>query len=82
MSAMPLEQKSRLQRNLLELTKACPFDQCNPIDCPLYELRTMPRRKCLYWFKALSDDDLAFLASYHYACLAIKVQLPLDKALS
>lgn len=77
MSSMPLEQKIRLQNDLLELTKACPFDQCNPVDCPLFELRIMPRRKRLFWFKALSEEDLVYLASYHYACLATKVQLPL-----
>ncbi len=74
--------KARLQRRLLELTKACPFDQCNPIECPLYELRVMRRGEALDWLKSLAEDDLRYLASYHYVCFATKVQPPVSNTAS
>jgi hypothetical protein len=67
------DQKDKLQANLVELMEACPFDRCNPEDCPLYELRKMPPRELSRWFKALTENDLSYLADYHYTCLATKV---------
>jgi hypothetical protein len=74
MNSMPDEQKKELRANLLELTEACPFHHANPEDCPLFRLRKMKPRKCLQWFNALTENDLAYLASYHRVCFATKVE--------
>ena len=66
---MPHEQQNGLRVNCLELSGACPFDQTNPEDCPLFSLRKRKPTKRLQWFNALSESDLADLATYHRLCL-------------
>jgi len=68
------EQESELRANLLQLSEACPFHLANPTDCPLFALRKMEPRKRLQWFNALSESDLAYLATYHRVCLTIRVE--------
>lgn len=65
-------QKRRLLARLRELASVCPFDQCNPNDCPLHGLRKLQTRQRLRWLSALPEEDLVYLASYHYTCLASK----------
>ena len=67
-------QKGELRANLLQLSEACPFHLANPDDCPLFELRRMEPTKRLQWVNALSESDLADLATYHRVCLRIKVE--------
>jgi hypothetical protein len=67
------ERKNQLRANLLELSGNCPFHHDNPEDCPLFLLRKMRPQKRLQWFNALSEDDLAYLATYHRVCFATKV---------
>ena len=67
--------KDELRASLFSLTEACPVDECNPKDCPLYLLRKMKRPQRLEWFNALSEDDLVYLASYHHICLKTKLAL-------
>jgi len=67
--------KDELRATLLSLTKACPVDECNPKDCPLYSVRKMEPMQRLQWFNALSEDDLVYLATYHHVCMNIKVAL-------
>lgn len=57
--------------NLLLLTEACPVAECdcNPEDCPLCLVRKMNSTQRLEWFEGLSENDLAYLATYHYICL-------------
>ena len=63
-----------LRADLLELVQNhCPFDKSNPCDCPLSRVRELNPKDRVQWFKALSEEDLAYLASYHQVCLAIKV---------
>ncbi len=71
--------KDELRASLLSLTKACPVDECNPKDCPLYSLRKMELMQRLQWFNALNEDDLVYLATYHHVCMNIKVALTSDK---
>ncbi len=78
-SSMPREQQHELRANLLELSKACPFDQTNPQDCPLFLLRRMRPARRLQWFHALPENDLGYLAAYHRVCLAVKVESGLAK---
>ena len=68
------EQKAELRASILELAECCPVTQCNPKDCPLFSLRKMAKRKRLRLLKALTEDDLAFLAAYHHICLTTKVE--------
>jgi hypothetical protein len=74
MRSMPQREKNKLRDNLVELVKACPVDQSNPDDCPLYPLRRMRPTRRLHWFNTLTEDDLAYLASYHQICLTVKVE--------
>ncbi len=68
------EQKHELRANLLQLSEACPFHLANPEDCPLFQLRRMEPTKRLQWINALTESDLADLATYHRVCLRIKVE--------
>jgi hypothetical protein len=76
---MPHEHQDELRANLLELSEACPFDQTNPGDCPLFPLRKKKPAKRLQWLNALTENDLAYLAAYHRVCLTIKVESELAK---
>ena len=67
-------QKRDLRANLLQISEACPFHLANPGDCPLFPLRRMGPTKRLQWVNALSESDLAYLATYHRVCLRIKVE--------
>jgi hypothetical protein len=61
-----------LPASLLKLSEACPFDQTNPEDCPLFTLRKMRPKNRSQWLSALTEDDLEFLAAYHRVCLHLK----------
>ena len=62
-----------LRAELVNLAKACPVDQCNPEDCPLFTLRQMEVEERMRWVNALEEDDLVYLATYHHVCLAIRL---------
>jgi len=62
MSSIPRGQQNELQANLLKLLEACPFDDTNPQDCPLFSLRKMRPTRRLQWFDALTEDDWGYLA--------------------
>jgi hypothetical protein len=68
------EESTQLRANLVKLSEACPFHLANPEDCPLFPLRRMAPTKRLQWVAALSESDLAYLATYHRVCLRIKVE--------
>ncbi len=70
---MSPKQRKELLAGLLELTGACPFDRCNPEDCPLSALRGLSRPQRVRWLRALPEDDLVYLATYHYTCLGAKL---------
>ena len=76
---MPHERQSELRANVLELSKACPFDQTNPEDCPLFSLRKWAPRKRLRWFNALNENDVVYLAAYHHICFATRMGPELAK---
>ena len=77
---MPCEQQNGLRVNCLELSAACPFDQTNPEDCPLFPLRKREPTKRLQRFNALTEIDLVYLAAYHSVYLTIQpsTALPLS----
>ena len=68
------EERTQLRANLVKLSEACPFHVANPEDCPLFPLRRIASTKRLQWVSALSESDLAYLATYHRVCLRIKVE--------
>ena len=74
------QRRSELRDQLLELAVACPVENCNPVDCPLHQVRRMDLGCRLEWFKALTDEDLAYLNAYHYVCLKTRLGLGLDEA--
>jgi hypothetical protein len=65
-----------LQASLISLTERCPVVECNPEDCPLFRLRKMKPAARLKWFKALSEEDLDFIAAYHHVCMNVKLECP------
>jgi len=69
-----MQLKDQLLLNLSELSKACPFHHANPEDCPLFPLRKMKSAKRLAWLRALSEEELSYLATYHHVCLRIKLE--------
>ncbi len=62
-----------LRASLVGLAETCPVHKDNPADCPLFTLRRMEPGDRLRWFNALSEDDLGYLASYHYVCMNLKL---------
>jgi hypothetical protein len=68
-------QKEELRDSLLKLALACPVENCNPQDCPLFAVRRMDPGKRLEWFNALSLDRLSYLAAYHHLCMGRKFHL-------
>jgi hypothetical protein len=73
MKANLRHQRDQILLNLSELSKACPFHKSNPEDCPLFPLRKMKPAKRLRWLKALSEEDMSYLTTYHQICLRIKM---------
>ncbi len=78
--SIPHEQPNALWANVMELAEACPFDNTNPHDCPLFLLRNMEPARRLQWFHGLTENDLGYLAAYHRVCLAVKVESELVKS--
>ena len=65
--------EEQIRVRLLEVLDACPVEECNPEDCPLYELRRLEHPERVRWLNALKQDDLEYLAAYHYVCQHIKM---------
>lgn len=62
-----------LEREAFALSKTCPADHTNPVECPLCDLRPLPLHERREWIGHLSDEELEYLASYHRACFAQKM---------
>jgi hypothetical protein len=74
MSPKSHEPEDELQAYILGVATACPLEQCNPEDCPLFELRRLEPGVRMAWLKTLEESDLEYLASYHFVCLNLKVE--------
>lgn len=72
-TSSPTSSVEALRSGLLDILTACPADQCNPSDCPLYCLRGLDYPRRLQWLNALGRSDLEYLALYHYTCMKIKL---------
>lgn len=73
MNPLTEQQKSEMWDNILSLALTCPVEQCNPQDCPLYNVRQLELPQRLQWFRELSDDDLAYLNAYHFVCMKTRL---------
>ncbi len=62
-----------LERRAFELSKHCPAEPSNPLDCPLYGLRPLAARARRVWIHGLSDAELEYLSTYHVCCYAEKM---------
>lgn len=69
MNTVDQQQRAEMLDNLLNLAVNCPVDHCNPVNCPLHDIRKLELGRRLEWFKALTDEDLVYLNSYHFVCL-------------
>jgi hypothetical protein len=72
---MPLsasEDRERLKAWVVGLTMACPFDQSNPHDCPLCQIRIKPLIERLHWVDSLEHEQLRLIVTTHLLCLAQK----------
>jgi|GEM_PF-894718 len=65
--------KDELRAGLIHLVECCPVEGCNPVDCPLYQVRQLQHAPRLKWFNALTQDDLNYFAAYHYTCANLKL---------
>ena len=66
--------KVQLWDNLITLTEACPVAHCSSDDCLVHRLREKEPARQMAWFRALSHDDLVYLAAYHHICLHTKMR--------
>lgn len=69
MARMDAGQRSKILSDVVHLAEACPHDGSNPAFCPLHEVRKMGGEEKETWARALSDQDLNYLALYHQVCL-------------
>ena len=51
------------------LTMECPYHGGNPEDCPLHEIRLMPRQERVQWVAQLSDETCLNIYQQHLFCL-------------
>jgi hypothetical protein len=68
--------RAGLEQQAFELSKQCPVDGANPVDCPLSGVRRLAARERRSWIRRLSDEELEYLATYHRCCLAVKTRPP------
>jgi hypothetical protein len=65
-------QRQYLLNEIFGLAVACPFDQGNPCNCPLHELRKKTLRERHEWLQALSEEDISNILTFHKKCLGEK----------
>lgn len=71
----PSAQRQYLQVKVFGLSLACPFDQGNPCDCPLHEIRKKKLEEKIKWLNKLSDEGVLNILTYHQICLGEKENL-------
>jgi len=75
MDARINSRKQYLLEEIFGLAVACPFDQGNPCECPLHELRKKSLQQRYQWLQDLSDDSLREILVFHRKCLDEKEEL-------
>ncbi len=61
-----------LNVQLAHLAPSCPWNQRNPAECPLADVRKLPATAVAEWLENLSPEEKEYLVLYHQCCLAIK----------
>ena len=67
-----MNEREQVLSQVLHLSLACPFDDCNTSNCPLDKVRKLPLEERTEWVCSLSDEDLEYLTTYHQICLQWK----------
>ena len=63
----------KLHGKIVALSVACPVDECNPVECPLHEVRKMTLRERYEWSKSISEDEAIKLVQHHIKCVEEKI---------
>ena len=66
------DDRERLRAWVFGLTMACPYDQTNPVDCPLCRIRVKPVAERMQWIDGIPDDKLQQIVTTHLLCLQQK----------
>ena len=74
MTSTTRQDRAELMDSILQVAMACPADQSTPADCPLFAVRKMSLPRRINWLHSLTDDDLAYLASYHCVCMKTRLE--------
>jgi len=69
-----------MKERVFGLSVACPFDQGNPCDCPLHEIRKKSIEERYQWFRGLSDERILEILTYHKKCLGEKENSAVNSA--
>jgi len=75
MSNVSSATKKELLAKVFGLTMACPREQSNPPDCPLFEVRKLSLKERHEWVRNLSEGDMRMLLEHHEKCSARKMLL-------
>ena len=67
--ALNVNEREQVLAQIQHLAVTGPDANCNTPDCPLYELRKLAAEERMEWVRSLSDEDLAYMATYHQICL-------------
>lgn len=67
--------RSWLEDRAFELSKTCPVEHGNPVECPLSDLRRLDAGQRRKWIQRLTVEELEYLASYHACCSTVKSAL-------
>jgi hypothetical protein len=66
---MNSQQREQVLSQVQHLSVSCPHDNCNPSFCPLHDVRKLTLEERMKWVRALSDEELEYLITYHQICL-------------
>ena len=56
--------------SIQELLMGCPYNDCNPRHCPLYDLRKLSVKERLTWEAYLTDEAREVIRQNHMDCVA------------
>jgi len=62
----------KLKSKVFELSIACPYDQGNPNDCPLCQIRKQSPKDRYAWVEQLGVEEAEQILTHHKLCLAQK----------
>jgi hypothetical protein len=66
------DSSTRMRGRMYGLVVACPFDQCNPPDCPLCAVRKRPMSERFAWVESLAPGEMDDFLTKHGKCLHAK----------